>query len=558
MRNHHTQFLENTFSKEILDTGFKLFEKGAVKTVISTHDAPVTAIVKDGKSYEVEVGFPCNPKQKAHCSCTSFAQLGSCKHITAVLYDWMAHVDPNQSRPVKTSRSTPKSSLPSGALHAAQILDVLTLNELKAFVKQYARTDRKFDIQFKAAFASRIDWEDNADKYRRILNNIVSPNTGSKPKLISQAELKNICAVLDTFAGQINDAIALEQYRSALNQFEPSFSKILYIYAQNPQCQKELMPLLKMYHDIAYAFLKVTLPPELRSECMNLLIDFGSRSYYHHNNLDINLWYGMMPFLRKTEKQKVENRIIEWIGQRSTQQKVILATVLVCYHGKFTKAAFQIFQKNHISYVELADKFTEIQQIHLLASMLDFLKNEGMLHKELQHRQLFVYAALQDFVNLGMEVKQLYSNTGDIKYLAIIKEAFPPELYTKWYTELEFNLLKANADPSKVITFYKFEKNWSGLLIYLERLNDPNLLMEHDAILLREEKDALTDLWMSMLDYQVTLLRKSDTDAIKIVQAFEKYALHFRSHKMDSIRKKVHAMLTKNVPDQNNIIAFFA
>lgn len=559
MTKHYNAFLEKTFSKDILDAGRQLFEKGVVSvSIASVNSQLITAIVKDGKVYEIEVKFPFNAKQKAHCSCSNLSRLGTCRHIASVLYHMMQDSEENPSRTQKKAGKVTKIPQSSGALHFGQIIEALSFDELKAFVKGYARTDRKFDIQFKAAFASKVDWEDNAEKFRRILNNIASPNTGSKPKTLSQAAFRTLTTVLETFAGQINDAIALEQFRPALNQFEPSFSRVLYIHAQYPHLSDEVKPLLKSYHRIAYAFLEEKLPPEFRTELINLLIDFANRSYYLHNDLTVNLLLDIEPLLRKAEKNKVEKVILDLISRRPNNQKAFLMTIFICYQGKFTHSVFELFKEYHIAYAEVADKLTEINQIPVLASMLEYLKSRGIANKELQHRQLFVYASLKDFARLAEEIRRLFTETGDLKYLTLAKEALPKNEFKSWFTSLEFILLKAPVDPQIVVNFYKFDQNWQGLLLFLERQHNPGLLMEHDMVLFREEKEALTEIWLGIIQQQVSRLENVSVGQRDIMDRCDMIATHLRSQKMDSIRRKVHKMLIAQHPEQREVISFFA
>ncbi len=559
MTKQHNTFLEKTFSKDILNAGRQLYEKGVVSAPIASGNSQlITASVKDGKAYEIEIRFPFNSRQKAHCSCSNFSRLGTCIHIVSVLYSIMEDSNDDTSHADKKAKTAGKTSLPSGALHFGHILETISFDELKAFVKGYARNDRKFDIHFKAAFASKIDWEDNAEKFRRILNNIAPPNTVSKPKTLSQAEFRTLTTVLETFAGQINDAIALEQYRPALNQFEPSFSRVLYINGQHQQYAADVKPLLTSYHRIAYAFLQEKLPPEFRTELVNLLIDFANRSYYLHNDLSVNLLSGMEPLLRKVEKQKVEKGILDLISRRPNNQKVILTTILMCYQGKFTSTVFEMFKEYHIAFTEVADKLTEINQISVLASMLEYLKSRGITNKELKHRQLFVYVALKDFARLGEEVRRLFTETGDLKYLTLIKEALPKSEYRFWSTAFEFSLLKAPVDPQIVVNFYKFDQNWPGLLLFLERQLNPELLMKHDMLLFREEKEALTEVWLSIIQQQVSRLEQVSVGQQEITDSINMIATHLRAQKMDSVRRKVHKMLIAEHPEQREVISFFA
>jgi hypothetical protein len=558
LTKQHNTFLEKTFSKDIIDAGRQLYEKGVVSIAMASGNSQLTtAIVKDGKAYEIEIRFPFNFRQKAHCSCSNFSRLGTCKHIVSVLYSIMGDSNDDTSHADKKAKTAGKTSSTSGALHFGQILETISFDELKAFVKGYARNDRKFDIHFKAAFASKIDWEDNAEKFRRILNNIAPPNTFSKPKNLSQAEFRTLTTVLETFAGQINDAIALEQYRPALNQFEPSFSRVLYINGQHQQYAADVKPLLTSYHRIAYAFLQEKLPPEFRTELINLLIDFANRSYYLHNDLSVNLLSGIEPLLRKAEKQKVEKGIHDLISRRPNNQKVILMTILICYQGKFTSTVFELFKEYHIAFTEVADKLTEINQISVLASMLDYLKSKGITNKELQHRQLLVYAALKDFTRLGDEVRRLFTETGDLKYLALIKEAIPKNEYKSWSTSLEFSLLKAPVDPQVVVNFYKFDQNWPGLLLFLERQHNPELLMKHDMVLFREEKEALTEVWLSIIQQQASQLKNTGSGKHGITDRIDMIATHLRSQKMDTVRRKAHKILSTEYPDQLEVISFF-
>ncbi|MBL0027147.1 MAG: hypothetical protein IPO98_20155 [Saprospiraceae bacterium] len=280
------QLIELIYEDNLVIAAEQLFEVNAIKHLIKTGSNLYIGSVKDGINYEIEIQSPFAKKQKVSCECSFYKDNKICKHIIAGLLQIRDQIK------LKTTSASPK--VESGAskkllsLNTSQILEEISHSDLVAFIKSYARKDKKFTTQLKVNFARKIDLIDNADKYKSILNSIVRPNTGKESKANS-SEIKALLLVLKDFSDQINDCIALGQYREGFNILDASISKLEYIrhhYAFHPD---DLLKLHATYHQIIRYFLKEKLPQDLKSDMLNFLMNLASRSYYQYNDINDNV-----------------------------------------------------------------------------------------------------------------------------------------------------------------------------------------------------------------------------------------------------------------------------
>ena len=85
------------------------------------------------------------------------------------------------------------------------------------------------------------------------------------------------------------------------------------------------------------------------------------------------------------------------------------------------------------------------------------------------------------------------------------QEALKRELNEDDYREMILNmqgqLIDSKASPNLLLKLYKKEENWAGIILYLDKLNDFDLIKEYDSILYKYERKALTELYIYMIQH---------------------------------------------------------
>jgi SWIM zinc finger len=159
----------NNFEQELseaqLDKGKAYFKTGYVDNLEQV-DTEWTAEVEGSDIYYVEVTLSKkNEITRSDCDCPHDAQY--CKHIIAVLYAI--------KNEIKTISINPDKKLNRDVFEA--ILQKVTQTEYQGFIKEFAKKNKDFKTAFELYFAAKDDRIDIADKYYKIIKNIISKHS---------------------------------------------------------------------------------------------------------------------------------------------------------------------------------------------------------------------------------------------------------------------------------------------------------------------------------------------------------------------------------------------
>jgi hypothetical protein len=542
------QLIELIYEDNLVIAAEQLFEVNAIKHLIKTGSNLYIGSVKDGINYEIEIQSPFAKKQKVSCECSFYKDNKICKHIIAGLLQIRDQIK------LKTTSASPK--VESGAskkllsLNTSQILEEISHSDLVAFIKSYARKDKKFTTQLKVNFARKIDLIDNADKYKSILNSIVRPNTGKESKANS-SEIKALLLVLKDFSDQINDCIALGQYREGFNILDASISKLEYIrhhYAFHPD---DLLKLHATYHQIIRYFLKEKLPQDLKSDMLNFLMNLASRSYYQYNDINDNVISIILSEYKN--KDSLESLINTLISQRPPKEVPLLVALLLIVRGKFTSKEAEIIKLYPTLKIEIADYLVTAQHEHIALKLLESINQKKKYARDITSRLVFLYVRFNQTDKLQESGSLAYRRTGDIRFMDVLKKELTDETYQKVITKLEKELISESADPDLMIRLYKKEENWHNLLHFIAETGSLELLKRYDLLLYKHERNGLIMLYL----YLISKYLDEHLGDVSF-QYLEKLKQHFLIQKMSLLIEKTSDMIKEKYADRTRILDLFS
>ena len=490
------QLIELIYDDDLVQPAEVLYAAGAVIELVNIEPNFYIGKVKDGRTYEIEIQSPFAKKQKMSCECNFFVKHNICKHTIAGLLSIRDQI--KEKKEIKEVLGSKNDKKRSGTLNIAQILEGISHDDLVVFIKNYAKTDKKFSTQLKVNFARKIDLLDNVDKYRAILNTIVRPHTGQDARATS-SDIRAILHVLEDFSDQINDSIALGQFREAFNIFESAFAKLEYIRHHYDYHMEQLTDLSKVYHHSILYFLEQKLPPELRVELNHFLLEMASRSYYHFTDINVNIVSMVITQYRANEKSVLLKLISDLMGSRSSREKTILLALYLKVAGRYTAEEATFLRSYSSFYIEVADHLLAGHAENLALKILESIYLPKKYEKELVNRLVFLYVRYKNTFKLAQTARLAYINSGDFKYMEILKRELSPEDYSDLITDMEFELTSTKADPNLLIRIYKKEERWSGLLTYLANLGSLDLLRNHEVFLYKYEREGFIDLYLSLI-----------------------------------------------------------
>ncbi|MBY4956170.1 SWIM zinc finger domain-containing protein [Streptococcus suis] len=129
------------FKPYIVDRGCSLFLDDAVQGLQKTSDG-YNAHVIGGQVYEVEISFEHGQLVSMWCECPYAQEMNHCKHMAAVLFA-ISELD---SHPALEGKD----------VSLAQLLDKLTVEQLRAFVLELAQEDRELANRIQLRFSSQL------------------------------------------------------------------------------------------------------------------------------------------------------------------------------------------------------------------------------------------------------------------------------------------------------------------------------------------------------------------------------------------------------------------
>lgn len=146
----------------ILQRGLRYYNDGAVIEVEEIGKGVWQAEVEGTEVYTVEAGLSGKNKiETLFCDCPYEGSV--CKHGVAVLYT----IREITSIPLK------KEDKKSKKLSFPELLEKVTLKELRDFIKTYAEADKRFRTQFELSFAHKDERSDIGEKYTKLIKSAI-------------------------------------------------------------------------------------------------------------------------------------------------------------------------------------------------------------------------------------------------------------------------------------------------------------------------------------------------------------------------------------------------
>ncbi|MBK8564675.1 MAG: hypothetical protein IPN76_15410 [Saprospiraceae bacterium] len=231
--------------------------------------------------YEVEIQISPSRVRAYSCECDQFGREKMCGHVAAGLIGLRRKRFELAAEPKQPAKTKP---LTYQKLTINAILDNVTQDELAAFVRSFARTNKQFSLALRAKFAIKVPLFDNHGKFNQLLDAAIQSYRKANDR-ISASGVIQLQNLLEELQGQADDALALEHFAECwamLSAIVGRFSPIL------KKLDGDEEPLKK---HIQQTFLKIGqlaaqgLPPSLQSEIRDFCAAEFNRPAYRLNGL---------------------------------------------------------------------------------------------------------------------------------------------------------------------------------------------------------------------------------------------------------------------------------
>lgn len=529
------KLIELIYDEFLVLAAESLFEAGMVSDLIKTESQLYIGKVKDGKLYEVEIQFPFTKKQKVSCECTFYGTNSICKHIVASLFALREDLKKAQNQKQTKQKTGVKKRL--STLSISQILDEISHDDIKSFLKSYGRQDKKFLTNLKVAFAHKIDLVDNFEKYKGLLNSIIGPYTGKKSKM-PPADVRALIQVLVEFKDQIQDNISLGQFREAFHIYSTAFAKLEYVQHYSSHQEETLSSLSDDYHSLISLFMSEKLPIELKDDLVSFLKDLACRSYYHYLNANINIVQFLYPKLSNKDKILFSEELVTLLEKKPSAEASILLALIIILRNKYSKAEIDLLAPYPHLVIEIVDHLISSKQYVLALAILKKQNKAKTFSKEVNNRLFFLYILDQNFEKIIQIASIAYQKTGESSYLTSLQKELPTEDYHRCIDAIETTLLSNTTDSEIITKFYTITEKWPELLHYISTIQSLETLQRYDKYLYKHQKSNL------ILLYQYLISNYLDEHiGDNAAQYIESLFQHFKNNGMLDVAKDMSAYL---------------
>ena len=475
--------------------------------------------------FEVEVQMS-GKKAKAYtCDCENFSLNKTCQHLVAGLLQLRKHFYLKELK--KRTKDRPKSNAPK-KLNISSVLNNVSHDELKEFIRAYARKDNRFSLAIKAKFANAVHLENSKDKYSQLLNSTLT--AVRKPNgTINYSGVLQIKKVVNDVLDHVDDALALEHYKEVAAMLQAIFEKIIPVIRTTSPNEKIIAELIKNSLSSLKNLIQNKIPQELKNKLWEFCLNELNKSSYRKYEIQQPLYEIVFSLTNEAEKgnlllEKIDGLLVD-ISERNSRIPLLLLKFSAL--EKFKPKALNDFIEQHLNESEIL--ITAIEKTY---DRGDFSKAKKLATKGLESQHaIIIKNELQEYLlkiaqqtGKKKEIIKLakirFFLTLEFKYFQILKETIDKN----WNKELEsiINELESTPyHPRKKIIFakiYSSENKPQELFSYIKKIRSLELLQEYDEQLLEYSKQDVYILYEDLIiSYLQSHIGRKASEKIRVI-----------------------------------------
>jgi hypothetical protein len=503
--------------------------------------------VKDGNLYEIEILISPSKVLNFSCDCETYKQSGHCRHIVACLYQLRLLKTKKISKGPRIVRSVPKK------LNIPNLLTQIESEELKSFVRNYARKDKKFSTALKANFARKIELENNEEKYEGILSSIIRPATGVDYS-ISSPNIKQFLNVAEQFDAQYEDSLSLKQYTEAFFIIKALLGKVAYINHWKKSEHEPILNASKHFHKQFRLLLEMEIAPSLERQMVEFGLELAARSYYHIAHAEQNL---LLILLDPLTLESKEGKLVSLLENK------IASSLLHDYELENLWTIRQYFVEKGINITELKAPQLSSHSVYRIADRLfEFKAYEGLRNfLELfivngQIRDIYLVKLYLKVLKIKDEKEKLTSIAmsnlfvhKDIFFYRLLKDSYPDtdeDLFKKVTQKLA---TKHTLENQKLyLSILKEDERVDELIEYLKSSKHALIHIYEQAEFIANNSRRLTEVLIQLSDTYL----KEYLGAESSVE-MKKLLLFLRKNKWEKELSKLQKHLLKDYEDRKSL-----
>lgn len=477
-----------------------------------------------GPSYEIEIQISPSRIKGYTCECEEAKGKKACMHIVAAL------LLVREQRKKRAAKKVVKPRRKSGPtrLTTTTILDHIGLEELKDFIKAYAKENKAFSLALKTRFAPTVSLPDSLEKYTYLLDSTINSVRRQALKFSKKASVQ-ILKVCEEILHHAEDALLTRNYSESFAICHSIFSKLIPLLPK-AEDKTGFQQMLHRNFSLLKKLIQGQLAPQLKEKiweyiCVEAFTPMSRLTGFDQQFLDILLFYSRKnPVWSQQAIVLVDIALTEFSLNENSRIHLLLAKMNLLDRSKEKEAFNQLIHENlgNRKVLRLAlTKAKETGDLKRCKQLAEYGLNnqeETTDHAFFEETLLNVAVAKKSKGAIKKWSFSRFLQIYDFKYVDILKTHFPekwPSIRTELVTKLQkqvFTIEQRDA-YAKILAD---EGLHDQLLDYLSTIRSLDLLPQYDQLLDESYQPQIQTLYKDLLtDYLNTHLGRQPSVKVK-------------------------------------------
>ena len=459
---------------------------------------------------EVEVQITPSKVRACTCECSRYKEEDMCEHITAVLLKLRRELD--RVRATKAQNRVKKNTI-AKKLTTAVILNHISPEELKHYVRDYAKSNRAFGLALKARFAASVPMADDREKFFQLLETTIKDARTKHDRIRYKGKLK-LLKILKELLAQVDDYIASEKFTDAFYILQAIIEKCAPLYWKVEGDASKYYGEVKRSFNLLQNLLESNPAPAMREEIWHFCLKECGKSTYRSSGFS-QFFFQILLDLADDKDKEVE--LLQVVDSQIDNMTI----------GGKAKANLLIYKLNILDRQnknEAAEKlvFENLNEPDLLLFVTEkALEKENFIRARFLAEQSFKYnfpnpiiAKMEDVL---LSIAQAENKPEEIKDFArrkllrkmeiedyqLLRNAVKEEEWADFISTFLSELTKKPYSMEKrdlIAEIHARENNFEALLDYIENIRSLDLLQRYDVTLMEDEKERVNRLYEDILN----------------------------------------------------------
>jgi len=514
---------EQHIDEIILQRGLQYYKKGLVNEFEEVAPGEYEAIVEGTEPYTVELTIKNKVVTEHVCSCP-YDMGPVCKHVVAVIFHLLQNeldlkVKSKTKTEVETKDGTEKKTQKKKTKteQVDEMLEKISHNDLKMYVKEQCANDRTFRQLFLANFAYLVI-PDSKELYAKQIKAILKAAAGSH-RYIEYSESSAVSGAVYAMVNHAEQLVDSANYRTALYIAYAVLEEMSLALEYVDDSSGDFSGCVESSVEVLYTIAENALPDDLRIELLNYCLNsFKSgifKGYDWHFSMlsigtllvktsdEIKLIHELIDHVKPAgdgwdrEYDLARKIKLDLIRKTEDQEKVNAYLKQNIDIGNFRKELIEaaISKKDYQKAISIAEDGIAYDD-----------KNKPGLADDWRNYLLKVYTILNDTENIIILARYLFihSRRDPGSFFTLLKKHINKDEWPEYVDQLVQTITKRDrfVDYSSIAQIYIWEESWDRLFEVVKKNLSLTWLDKYSEYLARDYANEISDMYAkAILDY---------------------------------------------------------